>query len=586
MSSETEQQMLLKKGLSKKGLQLAEALNKQRALLRPEFKSLFSSDGQGMARSGSFLDGYFVSSGYDANIGAKRETEHRIFVNRSLHLEKIKFFGFDMDYTLAEYKSPQFEILGFKMLVDRLVEIGYPDIIQDFEYDPTFPIRGLWFDTLHGNLLKVDGFGNILVCVHGFEFLKPQEISEKYPNKFIQLDDSRIYVLNTLFNVPETYMLACIMDYFTNSSEYKEVPQGYKFGDLLMSYKSIFQDIRNAVDYIHMNGELKRRICDNLPEYVKKDSNLNTLLKRLQQAGRKTFLLTNSEWWYTNEVMNYLLDDGSGESWESHFNYVIVDAQKPSFFGEGTVLRRVERSTGKLMIGRHTGAIEEGNIYSGGSCEVLSKMIGAKGKDVLYFGDHIFGDVLKSKKLRGWKTFLIVPELNSELHVWTDKNKLFDQLQGLDVQLGELYKNLDSAASEKPDISNVRQAMQEVIHEMDMSYGLLGSLFRSGSRQTFFSSQVVRYADLYAASVLNLVHYPFSYMFRAPAMLMPHESTVTHEQKLSRDQVENAMAKRKEFINRRTESRVPNPYAEEPSLITQTHELDDDPEDDSTASSN
>ena len=28
-------------------------------------------------------------------------------------------------------------------------------------------------------------------------------------------------------------------------------------------------------------------------------------------------------------------------------------------------------------------------------------MMGAKGKDVLYAGDHIFGDVLKSKKLRG-----------------------------------------------------------------------------------------------------------------------------------------------------------------------------------------
>ena len=38
-----------------------------------------------------------------------------------------------------------------------------------------------------------------------------------------------------------------------------------------------------------------------------------------------------------------------------------------------------------------------------GSCEVLSKMIGAKGRDVLYAGDHIFGDVLKSKKLRGKK---------------------------------------------------------------------------------------------------------------------------------------------------------------------------------------
>jgi hypothetical protein len=42
-------------------------------------------------------------------------------------------------------------------------------------------------------------------------------------------------------------------------------------------------------------------------------------------------------------------------------------------------------------------------------------------RDVLYVGDHIFGDVLKSKKLRGWRTFLIVPELNDELNVWTTK---------------------------------------------------------------------------------------------------------------------------------------------------------------------
>lgn len=64
-----------------------------------------------------------------------------------------------------------------------------------------------------------------------------------------------------------------------------------------------------------------------------------------------------------------------------------------------------------------------------------------------------------------------------------------------------------------------------------MAYGMMGSLFRSGSRQTFFSSQVVRYADLYAATHLNLLYYPFSYMFRAPAMLLPHESTVAHEQR-------------------------------------------------------
>ena len=48
-------------------------------------------------------------------------------------MEKIKFFGFDMDYTLAEYKSPQFEILGFDMVKERLVTLGYPSQIREFQ---------------------------------------------------------------------------------------------------------------------------------------------------------------------------------------------------------------------------------------------------------------------------------------------------------------------------------------------------------------------------------------------------------------------------------------------------------------------
>ena len=64
------------------------------------------------------------------------------------------------------------QILGFRLLQDRLVSLGYPEQLLEFEYDPTFPTRGLWFDMHYGNLLKVDAYGNILACVHGFEFLK------------------------------------------------------------------------------------------------------------------------------------------------------------------------------------------------------------------------------------------------------------------------------------------------------------------------------------------------------------------------------------------------------------------------------
>ena len=88
--------------------------------------------------------------------------------------------------------------------------MGYPHELNEFEYDPSFPIRydlykiesstdlgvvgiqlfyplshfylylistssvyrGLWFDSHYGNLLKVDAYGNILICCHGFRFLK------------------------------------------------------------------------------------------------------------------------------------------------------------------------------------------------------------------------------------------------------------------------------------------------------------------------------------------------------------------------------------------------------------------------------
>lgn len=46
------------------------------------------------------------------------------------------------------------------------------------------------------------------------------QVYELYPNKFLKLDESRVYVLNTLFNLPETYLLACLVDFFTNSNEF------------------------------------------------------------------------------------------------------------------------------------------------------------------------------------------------------------------------------------------------------------------------------------------------------------------------------------------------------------------------------
>uniref|UniRef100_A0A8D3D8P9 5'-nucleotidase, cytosolic II, like 1 n=1 Tax=Scophthalmus maximus TaxID=52904 RepID=A0A8D3D8P9_SCOMX len=422
---------------------------------------------------------------------------HRVFVNRSLTLENIKCYGFDMDYTLAIYKSPDYESIGFELIRDRTVSIGYPHELLRYTYDPSFPTRGLVIDTTFGNLLKVDSNGNILVCSHGFRFLKGNDIQKYYPNKFIQRDDTdRFYILNTLFNLSETYLYACLVDFFTRSTRHTILMKGFQHGDLFMSYRSMFQDVRDAMDFIHNTGILKEQTIKNLEKYVIRDPNIPVLLTRIKEVA-KVFLATNSDYSYTEAIMKYLLENNTGspkKSWRSFFDLVVVDTRKPLFFAEGTVLRQVDTDTGKLRIGTYTGDLQHGTVYSGGSSDIVCDLLDVKGKDILYVGDHIFGDILKSKKRQGWKTFLVVPDSLKKNHLLC------------------------------PDICAIQTRMKVLTYRMDLSYGQMGSLLRSGSRQTLFASQLMRYADLYSSTCMNLLHYPFNYLFMAPPVLVSHHS--------------------------------------------------------------
>ncbi len=70
-------------------------------------------------------------------------------------MTKIKYFGFDMDYTLAQYNSPDIEILAYDLIVARLIKLGYPAEFSAFKYDPSFPIRGLFYDKVNCCLLDL-----------------------------------------------------------------------------------------------------------------------------------------------------------------------------------------------------------------------------------------------------------------------------------------------------------------------------------------------------------------------------------------------------------------------------------------------
>lgn len=74
--------------------------------------------------------------------------------------------------------------------------------------------------------------------------------------------------------------------------------------------------------------KLKTTILADPARYIKLDSRMEAMLMKLRSADKKTFLLTNSDWWYTNAVMTFLL----GDCWTSFFHLVVVDGCKPRFF--------------------------------------------------------------------------------------------------------------------------------------------------------------------------------------------------------------------------------------------------------------
>lgn len=63
--------------------------------------------------------------------------------------------------------------------------------------------------------------------------------------------------------------------------------------------------------------------------------------------------------------MTYILSDEK-RSWKSYFDYIVVDACKPRYFGTGTPLRQVNDNNSGLKIGSPIGPLEKHSIYSGG----------------------------------------------------------------------------------------------------------------------------------------------------------------------------------------------------------------------------
>lgn len=452
----------------------------------------------------------------------------KVFVNRILNMKKIKLLGLDMDHTLIRYNTENFEALVYKVVVDRLIEIKhYPERIKTLQFNFKDVIRGLIVDSKNGNILKLSRYGAIRHSFHGTQKINYSEQKRIYRSTYVDLNDHNYIAIDTSFSIAFCLLYSQLIDL-------KD-----QYPDELPSYAEIALDTLSMVDGVHGDGSLKRHISQHLSDFVLKDKTLVEGLKRYVKHGKKIFILTNSDFYYTKLLLDYAINPflDQQQSWQDFFEYVIVLANKPRFFYDNLKFLAVNPSDGSMS--NLTGKITPG-VYQGGNARKFTDDLEVNGSEILYIGDHIYGDIVRLKKDCNWRTALVVEELGQEISAQRKavpiELKIASTMEIKKV-IEEDYIKLQTEMIEDPlvheeeplddlqaKITLLDQELAELLRQEQNFYNAKwGRVFRAGAEESYFAYQVERFACIYMEKLDDLLELsPLSY-FRANRRKLPHD---------------------------------------------------------------
>jgi HAD superfamily 5'-nucleotidase-like hydrolase len=463
--------------------------------------------------------------------------ENRIFVNRNLRMRSIAAFGFDLDYTLARYRIREIDELAFRLTKQKLVEKrGHLEGILAIPFDPEFVVRGLVIDRKRGNILKMDYHNYVARAYHGRNPLTTEERKRTYRMRRVRTSAEAYVSVDTLFHLPEVYLYLALVDFYEAKGRTPD-------------FRQLYQDVRDMIDESHADGSIKSEIQKDPGRFVSPDARLGEFLEMLRAAGKKVFLLTNSEYYFTDVLLSYLLDGPGRPGWRHYFDLVTVDACKPGFFRES-------QGDGRFLDVDGPGA----PVYAGGDVWALERMLGFAGDSILYWGDHTYGDILRSKKSVGWRTAMIIPELEREIAITEEiapllseldeavelRNRVHQEEQIARTECERLAQLLEDArgcaAEARREVARKLHRAQERlaamrtemkrqhrrIADLDATSSATynrhwGMLFREGHETTRFAHQVKDFACIYTSRVSNFLSYPMNTYFHSPVERLPHE---------------------------------------------------------------
>jgi HAD superfamily 5'-nucleotidase-like hydrolase len=450
-----------------------------------------------------------------------------IFINRTLNMKKIKAIGFDMDYTIVRYNTEAFERFTHQATLKKLVsEKKYPEEILALEFDFHRVIQGLVIDKKKGNLLKVSRFGKVKSSYHGLTPIDFKEQQKMYGNGVIDLSDIHIQSLDTNFSV-------------SNGVLYSQLVEMKKKGANFPDFETLADDVKEALDICHSDGTLKDHVRKNISEFIIQDPEVVTLLERYKRYGKKLLVITNSDFNYTKLLLDYTINPFLKEhkDWSELFEITITLSSKPRFFTTKTAFLKIDPATGFMT--NAEGKITKG-IYQGGFAGKLQKDLGLEGDEILYLGDHIYGDVVSIKKTFNWRTALVLDPLKEEIEAIKSsafiqseidkqmaiKESLEHMLNDIDIRKNELHEDVSKEELNGlfSDIDKVNSIISELLDQHKKFFNpYWGEMMRAGLEESRFADQVEKYACIYMTKVADLISYSPRTYFRPFRRTLPHE---------------------------------------------------------------
>jgi HAD superfamily 5'-nucleotidase-like hydrolase len=452
----------------------------------------------------------------------------KVFVNRILNLKKIKYIGLDMDHTLIRYNIKNFETLVYGLVIKKLInEKKYPIELENFQFNFSDAIRGLVVDSKNGNILKLSRFAAIRKSYHGTKEISFTDQKEIYRSIYVDLKDPNYIAIDTSFSIAFCVLYSQLVD--LKDERPNDLP----------TYSGIALDVLGTVDKIHADGSLKEHIIKNIEDYVLQEKAVVDGLRRYIRYGKKFFLLTNSQFNYTDILLNYAMTPFLKEekSWRDLFEFIITLADKPRFFYDNLKFLTVNPKDGTLS--NAYGTIVPG-VYQGGNARKFTEDLQIKGDEILYIGDHIYGDILRLKKDCNWRTALVVDELSDEIEsrekAFSIEEKIINAMnikkeleqKNIDLHTHSIEEGSKEDSKKITDIQNKISAIDleitNLLHEEQAFYNRhWGRVFRAGAEETYFAYQVERYACIYMEKLTDLFEQsPLTY-FRANRRLLAHD---------------------------------------------------------------